>query len=356
MQYADIDIDDIIIKLFNGSASVSETMTLAKWLGQSEENRQYFERQRAEWNLSDGAVAASAYDCDAAYNRFEAFVRRKEPESHCDDNMDDTSRRYLGLTTINKSWRRWALRAVACVAGLLLIMSGTWFAYDNYTQRYAARFAGMVNVEAPAGSRAKLALPDGTVVWLNAGSKLSYSRGFGVTDRRVHLDGEGYFEVGRKSDLPMTVCSDNIRVRDIGTKFNFRDYPEEPMAEVTLCEGEVGVTSVKRPGVETVIRPEQMTLVDKRTGRITTTSCYSADKRLWTSGELVMDGMSIHQITNIIARAYKVRFVIASGRVGHLQLCGTLNLDRENLDEILSVIAKVGNISYNVSGKTVTLK
>ena len=77
-------------------------------------------------------------------------------------------------------------------------------------------------------------LPDGTAVWLNAGSQLSYSQGFGITDRNVRINGEGYFEVGKGSDMPMSVCSSNMCVRDIGTKFNFRDYPEEPTAEVTL--------------------------------------------------------------------------------------------------------------------------
>lgn len=341
MEYADIDIDDIIIRLFNGCATAADTMRLARWLEASDDNRRYFESQQREWNMPGGGDASTSYDASAAYGRMEARIGRDMPR-----------RRW---SVVGAALRKYG-RAVAGVAAAVLLVMGVWMAYDRYVTDYAARFAGMVNVEAPAGSRAKVVLPDGTAVWLNAGSRISYAQGFGVTDRRVRIDGEGYFEVGRKSGLPMSVYSDNISVRDIGTKFNFRDYPEEPTAEVTLCEGEVGVTSLKRPGHETVIRPEQMTLVDKRTGRITTTSCLSADKRLWTAGEMVMDGMTIRQIVNIIERAYKVRIVIASERVNHLQLCGTLNLDRENLNEILDVIAKVGGIGYSVNGRTVRLK
>lgn len=341
MEYADIDIDDIIIRLFNGCATADDTVRLARWLDASDDNRRYFEAQQREWNAPGGGDASAEYDALAAYARMEARMERDVPH-----------RRW---SIVGAALRKYG-RAVAGVAAAVLVVAGAWWAYSSYTARYAAQFAGMVNVEAPAGSRAKVVLPDGTAVWLNAGSRLSYSQGFGVTDRRVRVDGEGYFEVGKKSAMPMSVYSDNISVRDIGTKFNFRDYPEEPTAEVTLCEGEVGVASLKRPGRETVIHPEQMTLVDKRTGRITTTSCLSADKRLWTAGEMVMDGMTIRQIVNVIERAYKVRIVIASERVNHLQLCGTLNLDRENLNEILDVIAKVGGISYSVTDRTVRLK
>lgn len=355
MEYADIHIDDIILRLFNGTASPDDIATLSRWMEQDAANRQYFEQQQREWNADGGGDIASTFDYEAAFGRFERHIAQDKNAPTADEyDADETTPHRLW--SINHPWLRLQLRVVASVAAVALIVIGTWLSYNRYTKQYAERFANMVNVEAPAGSRAKVMLPDGTAVWLNAGSQLSYSQGFGITDRNVRINGEGYFEVGKGSDMPMSVCSSNMCVRDIGTKFNFRDYPEEPTAEVTLCEGEVGVTSVKFPKHEVVIHPEQMTLLDKRTGRITATSCYSADKRLWTSGELVMDEMTIHQIITAIERAYKVSIVIESERVKHLQLCGTLNLDRENLDEILQVIATAGSISYKVKNKTVYLK
>ena len=196
-------------------------------------NRQYFEQQQREWNADGGGDIASTFDYEAAFGRFERHIAQDKDAPTADEyDADETTPHRLW--SINHPWLRMQLRVAASVAAVALIVIGTWLSYNRYTKQYADRFANMVNVEAPSGSRAKVMLPDGTAVWLNAGSQLSYSQGFGITDRNVRINGEGYFEVGKGSDMPMSVCSSNMCVRDIGTKFNFRDYPEEPTAEVTL--------------------------------------------------------------------------------------------------------------------------
>ncbi len=344
MEYANLHIEDIIIKCLNGCATGEELATLGKWLDADPANRSYFEKHQQEWNLGSDSASALSYDSGAAFDRFTRHTG------------NGTARSSLSRHRIGGSRLRGSLRIVVRVAAVAMILVGVFAAYRHFRSSVLDRYAGTVNVEAPAGSRTKVMLPDGTAVWLNADSRLSYTQNFGVTNRDVTIEGEGYFEVGKQSDLQFSVRSRNMAVRDIGTKFNFRDYPEEPTAEVTLCEGEVGVKSLRHPGRETIIHPEQMTLLDKRTGRITASDCYSADKRLWTSGELVMNGMTMQQIATAISRAYKVRVVVASQRASHLQLCGTLNLDRENLDEILQTIAKAGAVTYSRNGNIVSLR
>ena len=75
----------------------------------------------------------------------------------------------------------------------------------------------MIKVEAPQGSTTKMTLPDGTEVWLNAGSRMEYSQGFGVRDRRVKLSGEGYFEVHHNTAMPFIVNSSSLNVQVLGT-------------------------------------------------------------------------------------------------------------------------------------------
>ena len=87
-----------------------------------------------------------------------------------------------------------------------------------------------------------MTLPDGTSVVLNAGSKLSYSQGFGIKDRTVNITGEGYFTVAKDSRKPFTVTSGSMRVKVLGTKFNYRDYPTDGFAEVVLDECKVNIT------------------------------------------------------------------------------------------------------------------
>lgn len=342
MKYANYHIDDIIVRLFAGKATEAEQAELEAWAGADPSHRDYLESQRAEWTTLGGATEARTYDSRKAWERFAA---------HTAATSTSTSTDTPHTATLGRSLRRIAAAAAIIVAVAGIAAAG----YLGGTSVMESRLADIV-VEAPEGSRTKITLPDGTTAWLNAGSRMAYSQGFGVTDRTVHLTGEGYFEVGHKSGLPLTVCSDNMTVRDIGTKFNFRDYPEETTAEVSLCEGLVGVASVKHPDEELSLQPTQQAVVDKRTGRMTAGTCSPDEERLWTSGMLVMDGRSMRQIARAIERCYKVYVVIADRRVDRLQICGTLNTDRQELTEVLHAIAKAGGIAYSVSGNTVYLR
>ena len=83
-----------------------------------------------------------------------------------------------------------------------------------------ANFSDIV-VEAPSGSKRSCSCRMGLWVWLNAGSRLTYSQGFGVDNRKLELDGEGYFEVYRNENIPFVVKSKDLEVEVLGTVFNF---------------------------------------------------------------------------------------------------------------------------------------
>lgn len=110
-------------------------------------------------------------------------------------------------------------------------------------------------MEAPLGSRTKLTLPDGTLVWLNAGSRITYSQGFGVGNRKIELIGEGYFEVKRNEEVPFLVKTNSLLVKVLGTKFNFRDYPDDAEAIVSLSEGKVALNNLLKKEKEAFCYP-----------------------------------------------------------------------------------------------------
>ena len=127
-------------------------------------------------------------------------------------------------------WRYAAIIAVILAVGCFSYWQGGVNVKDTFAD---------ISVEAPLGSRTKLYLPDGTLVWLNAGSRMTYSQGFGVDNRKVELEGEGYFEVQRNEKLPFFVKTKDLQLQVLGTKFNFRDYPEDHEVVVSLLEGKV---------------------------------------------------------------------------------------------------------------------
>lgn len=114
------------------------------------------------------------------------------------------------------------------------------------------------------GARTKMHLPDGTAVWLNAGSKLSYSQGFGIDNRDVRLEGESYFEVSRNENLPFCVKTKEVKVRVLGTKFNFRNYQDDNEAVVNLLEGKVSLMNGLRKMSEQYLAPGECMTLDKQ--------------------------------------------------------------------------------------------
>lgn len=97
-------------------------------------------------------------------------------------------------------------------------------------------------INVPNGQQKQLTLSDGTRVWLNGGSTLSYGSGFGTADRRVVLQGEGFFEVASDAGMPFTVETDKITIRVLGTSFNVKDYGDEDNVQTTLISGSIQVS------------------------------------------------------------------------------------------------------------------
>lgn len=161
-------------------------------------------------------------------------------------------------------WRiaSWVRVAAALVVGVVL-GAASLFVFRPATE------PGLCEVTAPAGARSQVMLPDSSLVWLNAGSKLVYAGDFGRKSRRVRLEGECYFEVVCNAGRPFTVETDVLNVTVLGTSFNVQAYAEARAVEVDLLKGRVEVatsdrtpsfapsrpTSAIRPGIGTVRIP-----------------------------------------------------------------------------------------------------
>ena len=114
------------------------------------------------------------------------------------------------------------------------------------------------------GSRSHIKLPDGTTVWLNAGSKLNYPRQFTGGKREVALEGEAFFDVAKDPDRPFTVRTKTFAIRVLGTEFNVAAYPDENKLETTLISGKVQVTMNEKPDQNIILAPnEKLTVINK---------------------------------------------------------------------------------------------
>ena len=309
-------IDELIANYLTEGLDKNALDELKTWIAASAENQQYFIRQREIWFSAVSREAASVYDKDKA---FENFRNRVESQKE----IQSTSRRGFSLSAL---WRYAAVVAIIIAVGCISYWQGEVNVKDTFAD---------ISVEAPLGSKTKLYLPDGTLVWLNAGSRMTCSQGFGVDNRKVELEGEGYFEVKRNEKIPFFVKTKDLQLQVLGTKFNFRDYPEDHEVVVSLLEGKVGLNNLLREEKEAVLSPDERAVLNKANGLLTVESVTASNASQWTDGYLFFDEELLPDIAKELERSYNVKIHIANDSLKTFRFYGNFVRREQNIQEVL---------------------
>lgn len=329
-------IDELIANYLTEGLDKNALDELKTWIAASAENQQYFIRQREIWFSAVSREAASVYDKDKA---FENFRNRVESQKE----IQSTSRRGFSLSAL---WRYAAVVAIIIAVGCI----SYWQEEVNVKDTFAD-----ISVEAPLGSKTKLYLPDGTLVWLNAGSRMTYSQGFGVDNRKVELEGEGYFEVKRNEKIPFFVKTKDLQLQVLGTKFNFRDYPEDHEVVVSLLEGKVGLNNLLREEKEAVLSPDERAVLNKANGLLTVESVTASNASQWTDGYLFFDEELLPDIAKELERSYNVKIHIANDSLKTFRFYGNFVRREQNIQEVLEALASTEKMQYKIEERNITI-
>lgn len=286
------------------------------------------------WVSSAVADDTQQYDVDQAFERF-----RKRT------GLDQSGRQSY------KWYRTWSVAAVAIVLLGLITVTAYW----QGSRQIQSNFSDIV-VEAPLGSKTKLTLPDGSTVWLNAGSKMVYSQGFGVSDRRLAFQGEGYFEVEKNDEMPFLVQTHDVNVTVVGTKFNFRNYPEDEEAVVELLEGKVALENQLKEEAVRYLSPNEKMVLHKATGEMDITSTKVKEATLWTENILLFDEDLLPDIVRELERSYHVQIEIENEDLKQTRFYGQFNQLEQNIYEVLDMLSETGKLKYHEEGKVIYLK
>ena len=250
------------------------------------------------------------------------------------------------MTDLSAMWRYAAVVAVIIAVGYLSYWRGEVNVKDTFAD---------ISVEAPLGSKTKLYLPDGTLVWLNAGSRMTYSQGFGVDNRKVELEGEGYFEVTRNEKIPFYVKTKDLQLRVLGTKFNFRDYPEDHEVVVSLLEGKVELNNMLKSGKEALLAPDERAILNKSNGLMTVESVAASNASQWTDGYLFFDEELLPDIAKELERSYNVKIHIANDSLNNFRFYGNFVRREQNIQEVLDALASTEKIQYKIEERNITI-
>lgn len=210
--------------------------------------------------------------------------------------------------------------------------------------------------ETQNGVKSTFRLPDGTIVKLNADSKLFYSNKFNETEREVELEGEAYFQVTHNKQKPFKVKSDNIVTKVLGTTFNVRAYPEENMSLVALEEGKVQVREIENGEVvyREVLEPSEMLVYNKATRSHKVKEFDVADIMGWKDNAIVFNNSSFPEIKKKLERWYGVSIHASDDVVADFGFTGKFY--NESLVNVLDNISMAMDFSYSIENKNVYIK
>jgi len=262
----------------------------------------------------------------------------------------------------------------ACIA--LLVAGGIlgWLYWKDGPSRRPYLFQKGNLVTTQMGSRSKLVLPDGTRVWLNAGSKLSYNDFNHAAERRVSLSGEAYFEVVHDSLHPFIVHTAVADITDIGTSFGVKAYPDESRFEATLIEGSIEVTDRMNLERKILLKPDEKLIIpvndslhlraDAKTNQDgdEPAMLYKIDKvkkdrhglipeTAWIQNKMVFDNEPFGLLSKRMERWYNVKIHIEDSTLVRTPFSGII--EKETIEQALQAMRFSSPFFYKITGNDI---
>ncbi|GAA0525402.1 FecR family protein [Chitinophaga japonensis] len=220
----------------------------------------------------------------------------------------------------------------------------------QYTAHAGAAALRYNTLSTPHGGQFRLTLPDGTGVWLNAGSSLRFPTAFTGRERKVELSGEAYFEVAGHAHMPFTVMVKDMEIAVLGTHFNVMAYADEAHIRTTLLEGAVKV----RHGQQAVtLRPGQQALLRGNTGALHVSPGDTEGAIAWKNGYFKFSNEDIQSVMRRVSRWYNVT-VEYQGDFGGRAIWGTVSRFGD-ISDVLQMLELTGAVHFEMKGRRITV-
>jgi ferric-dicitrate binding protein FerR (iron transport regulator) len=308
-----------------------------------------------------------------------------------DDSDSDTARnsvsRIINKAEVNlapveflKDQQRRRRRIWLAAASILLCASvGAWIWWGHHPSRDIP-IARQEAIEAKKGSRTRSMLPDGTTVWLNAGSKLYYDDNFTGATRSVRLEGEAFFDVVKEPHRPFIVHTAGIDIKVLGTAFNVKSYPDDKTVETTLYRGSVKVFRDEESEEKAIqLRPNEKLILPKQAansegevsvqqkssikGPITSFTIAHIDstkdesERLetaWLYSRLEFRGDNFEELARKLERWYNVTIIFTDEKVKKLSFDGSF--EGETVEQAFEYLREANSFfNYKINNHEISV-
>lgn len=210
----------------------------------------------------------------------------------------------------------------------------------------------MLEVRTNPGTTTSVTLPDGSRVFLNSESSLSYPSQFNKKKREVILQGEGYFEVTPNSKQPFIVSlPSHSFIEVLGTSFNAEAYPEENYISTTLIEGQICFNYPEAGRIKNIMmNPGRKVIYNKSTTSIDLKATGGQPETSWKDGKVIFNNTSMQDALRMLEKTYNVKFRVSNNDLLDNFFTGTFT--HQHLDRILEYFKLTSNIRWKYAAPT----
>ncbi len=315
-----IDPIALLPKYFAGEATDEERRQVDEWLTADNSHSKEFDEFSKLWNLTGKAAGKEDINLEEEWKKLESVLHIKQ----------------IRIVSFSR---------IIQIAASVILVSTLAF--------WGIQISRIKTEKAPAASLSVVTLPDGSLVSLNAGSRISFYKGFGLTHRKINLKGEAFFEVSKDKKLPFQVNTGQAVVKVVGTKFNLKAYKDKPVIKISVTEGTVILYNSRQPEKAATLNAGETGTFDKRLMIISKQPVVDKNDLAWKTKIIDFNNTPLIEVIEVLENTYHYSIIADP----HIQNCAiTVRFENRSFDSVIKVLKETLDLSVSYRGKQLVIR
>lgn len=317
-----IEIGELIGKYLANKESEEELEQLKAWLKANPANQQLFDSIKTEKSICDSIEDFEKYQAENAWSNISTKIV---------------------AVSLRQNLLRWKIAAIFFfIVGLGSLVGYIVSGYNpnrSLSETYTT-------ISTKYGQNSKIVLPDSSVVWINSGSELSYNNSFALSNRKLKLKGQAFFQVTKNKNMPFVVESKYLNVKVLGTRFDISAYPEDKNVEVVLEKGKVEISNNKVGLKNSDLKPGEKAEFNITSEKLKINKIDSHIYSSWKEGILIFRDERMSEVIKKLERWYNISIEVKDDRINKLTFNGTIV--NEGIEEFFNLVRYSCTVNYTI--------
>lgn len=330
MKHDNQHIDLLIARFLSGESSSAEVRELEQWMNNAVSNKKYFEQSKFVHEKAKAFYPYKNYNADKAWQSLNARMKATP--------IVETKTRELKIS--KNYWLR--------IAAGILILVGVSTLFYIIQKPADPEILTLKSIDESMSDK----LADNSEIVLNKNTTIAYSKDFGKKNRKISLSGEAYFKVEHKNDLPFIVEAGGVFIKDIGTAFNVKAYPQSENVEIFVESGVVEFYSANNPGL--VLKEGESAIYSKADSTFTLVQKSAENLLAYKTRTFRFNNTPLIDVVAQLNSVYNSEIRILSPKVSNCRI--TVTFEDENIENIVQVISETLGLQVVVDDHGFALK